>query len=282
MKYLKSALKVFFWVVIIALLAAPLGILTAISQAEMAEYEPPSAPLIRETSIGTPRQSQRMNVKEYIMVNGVFTSNEIGFQELSQAEPEKIRWIVSAGEEVQTGQVLGYYDNAEVTSEMDGILEAIHTVAGDAYLKIRLFSPLELEASVSEETLAALRRGSDALCLTDGTAVELTYAANSKNADGSFNVRLVVHNDEAVYGETAGLMLYTGLEFPNALVVQSNCVYQKDGQWYVRQVSENGSFIAEIPVQVSYDDGSYACVSGIDEGDWFDSGYKAIMGGDGA
>ena len=112
--------------------------------------------------------------------------------------------------------------------------------------------------------------------------MELTYAANAKNADGSFNVRLMFHNDDAVYGEAVGYMIYTGLEFPNALVVQSNCVYQKDGQWYVRQVSENGSFIAEIPVQVSYDDGSYACVSGIDEGDWFDSGYKAIVGGDGA
>lgn len=282
MKIWRSVFKVFFWVMIFVLLVAPLGILTAISQAEMAEYEPPAAPLIRETSIGTPRQSMRMNVKEYIMVSGQYTSNEIGFQNLPQAEPEKIRWIVSAGEEVQTGQVLGYYGDAEVTSEMNGMLEDIHGVSGNAYLKIRLFSPLELETTVSEETLAALRRGGEKLCLGDGTAVELTYAANAKNADGSFNVRLMFHNDDAVYGEAVGYMIYTGLEFPNALVVQSNCVYQKDGQWYVRQVSENGSFIAEIPVQVSYDDGSYACVSGIDEGDWFDSGYKAIVGGDGA
>lgn len=282
MKIWRNVLKVIFWIMILVLLIAPLGILTAISQAEMAEYEPPAAPLIKETSIGTPRQSLRMDVKEYIMVSGVFTSNEVGFQMLPQAEPEKIRWIVSAGEEVQIGQVLGYYDDAEVTAEMDGILEAIHAVTGDAYLKIRLFSPLELVATISEDTLAALKRGGEKLCLMDGTPVELTYAANAKNADGSFNVRLMFHNDDAVYGEAVGYMIYTGLEFPNALVVQSNCVYQKDGQWYVRQVSENGSFIAEIPVQVSYDDGSYACVSGIDEGDWFDSGYKAIVGGDGA
>ena len=282
MKIWRNVLKVIFWIMILVLLIAPLGILMAISQAEMAEYEPPAAPLIKETSIGTPRQSLRMDVKEYIMVSGVFTSNEVGFQMLPQAEPERIHWIVSAGEEVQIGQVLGYYDDAEVLSEMDGMLEDIHAITGDAYLKIRLFSPLELEATVSEEILTALRRGGDALCLTDGTAVELTYAANAKNADGSFNTRLMIHNDDAVYGEAVGYMIYTGLEFPNALVVQSNCVYQKDGQWYVRRVSENGSFIAEIPVQVSYDDGSYACVSGIDEGDWFDSGYKAIMGGDGA
>lgn len=282
MKHFRKALKVFFWGMILVLLIAPLGILTAISQAEMAEYEPPATPIIKETSMGTPRQSKRMNVQEYIVVDGVFTSNAISFQQLSQEEPEKIHWIVSEGEEVQIGQVLGYYGETEVLSEKDGMLEDIHAVTGDAYLKIRLFSPLELEATVSEATLAALRRGGEKLHLDDGTLLELTYAANAKNADGSFNVRLVIHNDDAVYGEAVGYMIYTGLEFPNALVVQSNCVYQKDGQWYVRKVSENGSFIAEIPVQVSYDDGSFACVSGIDEGDWFDSGYKAILGGDGA
>lgn len=282
MKIWRSVLKVFFWVLIFVLLVAPLGILTAISQAEMAEYEPPDAPIIRGTSLGAPRQSLRMDAKESIMVSGVFTSNAVGFQNLPQAEPEKIRWIVSAGEEVQTGQALGYYGDTEVTAAMDGMLEEIHAVTGDAYLKIRLFAPLELEATVSEDILAALKRGGEKLCLTDGTAVELTYAANAKNADGSFNVRLVIHNDEAVYGEAVSYMIYTGLEFPNALVVQSNCVYQKDGQWYVRQVSESGSFIREVQVEVGYDDGIFTCVSGIEEGQWFDSGYKAIMGGDGA
>lgn len=282
MRSWRRVLKVFFWVMIFALLVAPLGILTVISQAEMAEYEPPAAPLIRETSIGTPLQSVRMDVREYIRVSGVFTSNAIAFQPLPQSAPEKIRWIVESGEEVQTGQVLGYYGDGEVIAEMNGILEEIHAVTGDAYLKIRLFTPLELEAAVSEETLSALKRGGDKLSLMDGTAVELTYAANAKNADGSFNVRLVVRNDDAVYGEAVNLMIYTGLEFPNALVVQSNCVYQRDGQWYVRRVSENGSFIQEVPVQVSYNDGIYACVSGIEEGQWFDSGYKAIMDGDGA
>lgn len=280
MKYVRSALKIIFWILIFALLVAPVGLLVNISQAEMATYEPPAAPVIRETSMGTPRQAVRMDVKEHITVSGQFTSNEIAFQQLPQGQPEKIRWIVSPGQEIQIGQVLGYYEDQPVTAQMDGILEAIHATTGDTYLKIRLFSPLEFEATVSETVLAALKRGGDQLRLMDGTAVRLSYAANAKNADGSTNIRLVVDNNEVVYGETMTLLIYTGLEFPNALVVQSNCVYQKNGQWYVRKVTESGSFVAEIPVQVSYDDGSYACVSGINEGEWFDSGYKAIMGGD--
>lgn len=282
MKYLRSALKIIFWVLIFALLVAPVGLLVNISQAEMATYEPPAAPVIRETSMGTPRQAVRMDVKEHITVNGQFTSNEIAFQQLPQEQPDKIRWIVGPGQEIQVGQVLGYHEDQPVAADMDGILEAIHANSGDAYLKIRLFSPLEFEATVSETVLSALKRGGDQLHLADGTAVRLTYAANAQNADGSTNIRLVVDNNDGAYGEAMTLLIYTGLEFPNALVVQSNCVYQKNGQWYVRKVTESGSFVAEMPVQVSYDDGSFACVSGINEGEWFDSGYKAIMGGDGA
>lgn len=282
MKYLRKALKIGFWVLIFAMLIAPIGLLYQLTQAEMAAYEAPASPSIKETSLGTPRQATRMDIQEYIIVKGQFTSNQVAFQMLTQAEPDRIHWIVSLGEEVQIGQVVGYYDGEAVISEINGLLEDIKTEANDAYLKIRCLSPLVLQATVDDATLAILQRENSGLALVDGGDVTLVYAANIKNADGSTDVLLSIDTDRYEYGEEVSLMMYTSLCFPNALVVQSNCVYQKNGEYYVRQVTENGTFVAEVKVEVSYDNGSYACVSGISEGQWFDSGYAAIMGGDDA
>jgi hypothetical protein len=58
------------------------------------------------------------------------------------------------------------------------------------------------------------------------------------------------------------------------------CVYQKGGsQWYVRQVTKDGIFIKEVEVEVVYFDGINYYLTGINSGEYFDSGYQIIAGG---
>lgn len=54
----------------------------------------------------------------------------------------------------------------------------------------------------------------------------------------------------------------------------------EDAPWFVREVDANGSFLQEREVQLGYTDGRLVCISGIDEGSYFDDGYKAIVEGD--
>lgn len=286
MKILKTIGKILFGLLIFALLVLPLGLLYQVSLDEMRGYEAPESPVLREISVGAPQQAYRMDVKEFATVTGTFTSKKVDFMMLDYNAPGDIRWVVSVGEEIQEGQILGYYRDSSVVSSMDGIIEEIYTFSqANSYLKIRRFSPLELECHVTEEVLSTLKRGSEALHLEDGTAVTLGYASNAQNADGTRTVWLTLGSNQYTYGQSLkDLPIYTGTTYPQTLVLDSDCVYQKDkGEsepWYVRHVTDNGYFIEEIQVKVIYSSGDMVCVSGVNEGDWFDSGYKELREGD--
>ena len=280
----RKILKALFWVLIFALLVLPLGLINQISTEEMEEYSPADSPVIRQSAIGTPVQAVRTDLKLYATVSGTFTSTDVAFMELLYEEPYSIRWIISHGDEIQIGQVLGYYNGEEVISTVDGIVRTISTSGTNAYIMVACFSPLVLECTVQEDVLDALNQFRDSLTLSDGNKVTLSYVAKAKNYDGSTNIRLVLEREGDSYGTVAeNLRVYLGGGYPNVLVLPMGCVYQKqsgaDEPWYVRQVTEDGLLIGERQVSVSYSNGDVAIVGGIEEGQWFDSGYKAATGG---
>ena len=94
----RKMLKALFWVLILALLVLPLGLISQISKAEMEEYAVAGSPVIRQSSIGTPVQATRMDLDLYVTVSGSFTSTEVAFMELDYKKPYDIRWIVSYGD----------------------------------------------------------------------------------------------------------------------------------------------------------------------------------------
>ena len=281
----RKLLKVLFWVLIFALLVLPLGLIYRISSEEMEAYEPPESPVIRQSSIGTPVQAQRMDIDLYVTVSGTFTSTEVAFMELDYSSPYDIRWTVSQGDEIQVGQVLGYYRGEEVISTVEGIISNINASGSDAYLMVDCFTPLVLECSVEDRTLASLKQFPDSLSLQDGTKVTIQHIAKAKNPDGTTRVLLSLDREGDTYGDTEeGLTIFLGTGYPQVLVLPISCIYQKvEGEeepWYVRQVSEDGFLIQEKEVTISYSDAAMAVVSGIEEGQWFDSGYKVVVGGD--
>ena len=245
MKIMKNVLKVVFWLLIFALLLAPLGLI----------YE----------------------------ISGTFISREYAYIELTQKNPGEIRWDVQVGDEIQVDQVLGTYDGKQILSTMDGILMDINAYASKPYLKVQLLTGLELECNLSDKVIKQLRRA-EALTTQDGVPVSITYIANVKNDDGSSRVLLKVESDSCFYGEAVkDLKLYTGYVYTGALVLPEKCLYQKnvgdDQPWYVRQVTEDGYFIEELEVQRGYSNGDLVCVTGIEEGTFYDNGYQVIAEG---
>lgn len=282
----RKVLKAFFWVLIIVLLVLPLGLIYQISTAEMEEYAAADSPVIRQSAIGAPVQAVRQDIELYVTVSGTFTSTNVAFMELGQDDPYDIRWIISFGDEIQVGQVIGYYHGEEVISTVDGTVSNINTSAANAYIMVRCFSPLVLECTVEDTVLGSLKQFSEDLTLDDGTKVTVEYVAKAKNYDGTTTVRLSMDRDGDSYGAVSeNLQVYLGTGYPQVLVLPTSCVYQKQSgeeePWYVRQVTEDGLLISEIQVTVSYANDLVAVVNGIEEGQWFDSGYKAVLSGDG-
>jgi len=275
--------KVIFWVLIIALLLSPLVLIYELSNREMAQYQMPEPPQFVQTSYGTVVQAERMDMAETETVSGKFVSQGLAYQEIDVKTPSKIRWTAKVGSEVQEGQVLGTYEGAEILSQYTGVLKAINSYGDEPYLEVELLSPLVMECYVSQKTLRTLQRAKE-LVTADGEAVTVQYVSVIPNAAGQLRVLLSIDTDYYYYGETVnGLVLQTGYEYLSALVLPTNALYQKvageDEPWYVYKVDASGKAIGEVEVTVGYSDGSFVCVSGIEAGEWFDTGYGAIKGG---
>ena len=150
------------------------------------------------------------------------------------------------------------------------------------YLRFRLFTPVVLECDVDDKELAMLSRETE-LTTENGEPVRLVYASRQKNADGTTRIRLSIESDRFTYGQSLkDLRIMTGMVYRKTLVLPADCVYQKtkgeNEPWYVRQVTEEGIYIGELQVQIAYSNGELICISGVEEGTWYDSGYKAILG----
>ena len=284
MKVIKIILKGLFWLLIVALLVAPLGLIYEISRQEMEQYKTPETPRVRDVSIGAAVQARKQDMQERITLSGHFTSSSYAYQELSFRYPDRIRWWVGIRDEVQVGQVLGTYQGEEILSEYAGLISEMNAYnSNNSYLRIQLLTPLEFECNVSDTVLKRLMR-CDSLQLEDGIPVTISYISLVKNTDGSNRIRLQFEREEDGFGETVeNLEVYTGFVYRQATVLSADCVYQRvkgeEQPWFVREVTEDGYFVQEIEVEVGYSDGNLVCVSGLRENAWYDSGYKAIVEG---
>lgn len=284
MKVLKAILKCLFWVLILALLVAPLGLIYEISNREMEAYQAPEVPKLKEMAYGEVVQAQRTDILEYLTVSGKFTSDTFAYMELDYRYPNRIRWHYGVGDEVQEGQVLGTYNGKEILSQYTGIISEMNYYdTENSYIKINLLSPVVLECNVSSSTLSSLRR-SEELTLSGGQAVTLLYAAQVRNPDGTTKVKLSIDNDRYYYGqELEKLDIYTGNKYMQALVLPADCLYQtepgEDNPWYARKVTAEGQFMQEVEVGIGYSNGYHVCVTGVGEGDYFDAGYAEVVKG---
>lgn len=281
MKYVKKALAVVFWLLILALLVAPIGLIVQISREEMQEFATPDPPVLQEMSIGGIYMATRASVSESFQVSGTFVSGADGYMELDYETVKDARWNVSVGSEVQEGMVIGTVSGQQILATMDGIVKQMHISQGDCFVKLELFAPVLLQTRVDKATLSILRNSRKLTVGKEEAKVSLAFASRQQNSDGTFNVLIAIDSDEYTYGQVvSALHIKTGRTFDNVVSISNRCVYQKGGsQWYARQVSKDGIFIKEVEVEVLYQDEFNAFVAGINDGEYFDSGYQIIAGG---
>ncbi len=282
MKILKAIISGIFWLLILVLMVAPLGIIFQISRQEIAQYAAPEMPEYVQTAFGRAVKVQRQDVVDYVKLGGTFVSDTYAYQELEYKEVNNIRWSVSVGDEIRVGQVLGTLDGEEVLATETGILVEMDTYSSDAYLRYRLLSPIVLQLSVKREMLDFLT--THELVSDQGEKITLSHISQQKNADGTTDVRLAIHSDRFAYGQTIDdLRILTGRVLTDQLVLPASCVYQKYADekepWYVRLVSEDGIYLGEREVEVLYTNGDVFCLSGISEEEYCDSGYAELMMG---
>ena len=279
MKIMKEILAVVFWLLIVALLVTPIGLIMKISQEEQAEFATPTVPELQQMAVGGIYQAEAESVIETFSLSGTFVSETYEYMELDYDTVKDLRWNVSSGSEIQVGTVLGTGSKGDVLSDREGIISQMHISADDCYIKVKLFSPVEFSCRVSSEYLPVLKLSKKLTC--DGAAVTLTYASKQQNSDGTTNVRIRIDSAKYTYGQTTTLHIATGRSFDNTVRLPKRCVYQKatDGLWYVREVTADGYFLKEIEVEVIYSDGYNVYLKGINEGAYFDSGFQAIAGG---
>lgn len=282
-KVLKFLLRLVFAVLILALLAAPLYLIHRISTEEIKSYKTPEQLVFVDAAFGAPVLAAREDVAEKVYVSGVFVPCETYDMELKGMNPDQIRWSVNPGDEVAEGEVLGVLRGTDIVSPVSGIVDTINSYATAPYIRFRLVEPIELECYVDQETLADLR-SADALTTKNDEPVTLKSVSITRTADGMTAIRLSVESDRYACGQgVSQLELRTGRVFQKALVLPLKCVYQKtageDEPWYAREVTADGTLLGEIEVKLGYSNGKVVCVSGPQEGHYYDSGYGSMAGG---
>lgn len=282
MAVFRKLLKCMFWMLICVLLILPIGLIYQITNNEIKQYMPPDIPKLQETAIGGICQVQRTDIKEYVQLDGVFVSTKFFDIDLDYRQIQDIRWFVNVGEEIQEGQVLASGKKGDVVSPCTGIIKEMNTYSqNNSYIRVQMLTPVELSCKVDAELLSILKI-SEQLMTEAGEKVVLTYTSLQKNLDGTVNIRLAIDTDKYTYGEQlSGLQILTGRVFRGALIVNEDCVYQKgaaeDSPWYIRQVTETGEYIQEQIVEVGYWQNGLVSITGVEEGIYCDSGYKAII-----
>lgn len=281
--FVKNLMKVVAALLLVALFLAPVGALYWISQWEQGEYIQDIVPEgeLKEKAYGTPVQVARSDVEEVITLSGTVVSTRVIYQELEQKVAAKLRLLVSAGEVLQVGDVIGYCDGKEVLATESGIVRSVH-LEGDAYIELWSLDDLAIECYVNDTILKVLKRGSLKLSDSEGNAYSVSRVDDIRVGSDLTRVQLTSETASLIYGKSMSAMTFhTGRVYTGSLVVSKRCVFSTDGGItnYVRLVTEDGEVIGDVLVEVGIIVGNKVCISGVEEGQFCDSGYKAIVEG---
>lgn len=279
MHILRKTGKALLFLLLAALLVAPVVVIFLVSKDEQAQYVAAEAPILMEQSYGAPFRVMRTDMRETISLSGSVISTELLYQELDFADPYRLRLEISSGETMREGEVIGYYRGEPVLAELTGVVRQV-SLGTDSYIQVESISELALECYADEKQLAVLRREGLSLRDADGNAYQVAQLDLIQSGNSGTRVLLTAEEGRLVYGQAMSeMVLETGRVFSQTLVIESQCVYRLSGdtQEYVRIVDAEGLFLGERKVSTSYTDGKYVCISGVEEGEYCDSGYKAVV-----
>ena len=281
MEILRKTGKIILALLLAVLLLAPVGVIFYISQQEQLQYVPPEVMELKAQSYGEPCSIFRTDMDETITLTGKVISTAVLYQELDYRDPYALRLLISPGQAIAAGDVIGSYKEEPVLATKTGVVASVN-LGTDSYIQLEDLDALALECYVNDKTLAVLQR--ESLDLRDETGAALQVVKIDPIRQGNRGTRVLVSIEEGqfVYGETVeNLPLTTGKVFSQALVVESQCIYRLNGseQCYIRIVNGQREFLEERKITAGYTNGDYTCITGAMEGEYCDSGYKAVVEG---
>lgn len=287
MNVIKKIASILLAVLFAVLLIAPIGALYFISKAERSKYTEIESIELKSYSYGEPRKTQYRSISKTVTIpSGTVISNAIDFIELGKYfEKGDIRFVISVGDYLSEGGVIGYLNGKPITAEKRGIVRDIG-FGSDGYIMLDSVDELALECYVEESSFDWLEE--DLELTDDKNEIVYTVLSYEPVNINSMGMRLLLVPKEGglVYGATfSSIRLKTPRVYKNVLTIESNCVYSYPGssEHYIRLVTEKGEFIEEKAIEVGYTNGEYTCISGNDitDGLYCDPGYKfVIQGGD--
>lgn len=265
--------------VIVALAILPIVTVYQISQAEQAQYVPPTNSYdLKPMAYGAPIPVTRQDLSETITLSGTVVSTAVIYEELNLREPYDLRLLVSTGDPLAVGDLIGYYHGEEIRATKSGIIRSIG-MGSDAYVELWSLEDLAIECYVEDAQLNILQRESLDLTDEDGRHYQVSRIDTIRTGDDQTRVLLTTEEQSLTYGKQYGaLRLKTGRIYRDCLVVDKSCVYTLDGENYlVRLVDTDGSVLDKVDVKVSFSMEDMVSVVGLQEGQLCDSGYKAIV-----
>lgn len=279
----KTISRIIVALLLVALMVAPIGTLYYISALEQEQYLPKQEEqiVLEELAYGVSTEILRMDMAERVTLSGTVISTKVIYEELKLENISQLRLLISTGQVLQSGDLIGYLDGQEVRATKTGIIRSINR-GSDAYIELWSLEDLAIECYVDDVQLKVLKRGS--LDLTDSNGNQYTVAHIDEIRVGSDLTRVLLTSEtaELIYGKKMeDINFNTGRVYPDCLVVEASCVYTYNGQdYYVRLVDRDGVVLGEVQVELGFSMNGYICITdGAEEGQLCDSGYKAIAEG---
>ena len=275
----KKVLTKAFYFVLVCLLLMPVGLLYIISRNEQLQYQAETVPVVEELAYGDVVPIVRRDITETITISGTIVSASVFFAELNVSDPYNLRFLVAIGDVLHPGDVIAYDGSRKILSDCRGVIREID-LGTAPYLRMDSLDDFALECYVNSTQRAILER--ESLKLTDENGSRLTVLkVDDICTDENLTRVLIKYDTDGLrYGQTfSELTLTTGKVYTQALVVNAECVYRKAGSdsYFLRTVTQDGHFLSEAEVQIGYTDGTYICISGVEEGSFCDSGYKTLV-----
>lgn len=280
MKIIKQIITLLLGLLLLGLLIAPVGIMYRISQGEQAQYQSVPVPNVPDMAYGQVVQVQRRDMTEAITLRGRVVCASDFYLELKTRNPYDLRFVVQVGDVLHPGDLIAYDKGKEILSEAYGLIQAIN-LGSDPYILLGNLDDLAVECQAGDVERAVLQRSTLNLADGDGCPLTVSWMDEIYRDGNTTRVLLRYEKPGLCYGKNLPeMVLTTGKVYSQALTVDQRCIYQKepDGPWFVRLVTGDGQFLLEQEVKLGYSDGTYVCISGVEDGAFCDSGYNVLVG----
>lgn len=268
--------KIILGTFIVIMLALPVILVAILSDAEKAKYKPDESFAFIETSYGVPEKFERRSLHEYDIVSGQFVSGNTLFQDLGSSPSDDIRVLVSIGDEISVGGIIGIVNGVPTKCKYNGVVREIVSKSNTKkYVVLDSTDDILLSCKLPLGTI--LEKDKKYKNEFDET-VETTFISKQIEDSTRF-YHFKVSGSKYAFGEKVTMKVYTGKTYENVLTISDKSVYQKAGEekYFIRRVNKDGSVVGECEVIPGYEGDGYISVTGADESWYCDPAYSALV-----